>query len=131
MSDKKQFQKHPNRKVKSTAPAVALSPEERAKLRAALEKAEADRKAEVERIQLYGEAVPKMSHRQLRSELVKTIRREHIGKPPQPQAGLTIALASVFLTVLDNTKTVGVFDNGKRPRPDQINPNGRLHFSLR
>lgn len=118
MSDKKPFKKN----VKKAPAAVVLTAEQQAELRAALEKAAAERKAEQERLELYGKAVPKMSHRQLRGELVRTIKREHAGKPPQPQAGLTIAIASILLTVLDNTKTVV----DKRTRPDQINPFGVL-----
>src|SRR6266403_2264264 len=122
MSDK-QKHKNPKQYSKQKAPADVLSPEEQAKLRAALEKEAADRKAEQQCIELYGKSVPKMSHRQLRGELVRLIKREHSGKPPVPQAGLNICLASIFLTVLDNTHTVVE----KSTRPDQINPNGRLH----
>lgn len=100
MSDKKQ-----NRHQKPKAP--ALTPEQQ---------------AERERIELYGKNVQTMSHRQLRRELYKSVRREYAGKPPQPQAGLTIALGTVLLSVLDNTRTTPVTDDGRRLRKDQINP---------
>lgn len=117
MSDKKPFKKKP---VKQQAPPQTV--EERAAALAAHEKAQAEAKAERERVELYGKALPKMSHCQLRGELRRTIKREYAGKPPQPQAGLTIAWASVLLAVLDNTKTVVE----KHTRPDQINPWGKL-----
>jgi hypothetical protein len=116
MSDKKPFKKP----AKLQAPPQTA--EERAAALVAREKAVAEAKAERERVELYGKALPKMSHRQLRGELRRTIRREHAGKPPQPQAGLTIAWATVLAAVLDNTKTVV----DKHTRPDQINPWGKL-----
>ena len=112
MNDKKNRQKKPQ---------VVLSAEDLVAQQAAREKAQAEQKAERERIDLYGKATNKMSHRQLRSELVKTIRREYAGKPPEPQAGLTIAFATILLTVLDNTKT-----GETRLRDDQKNPFGKL-----
>lgn len=134
MSDKPQ---HKNPKQHSKRPpqkkAPTLTPEEQAKVLAAQQKAVEEAKAEQQRIELYGKNVEKMSHRQLRGELRRLIRREYAGKPPEPQAGLNIALASVFLTVLDNTKTVPVFDFHKDGTPkriarrDQINPFGVLH----
>jgi len=108
------------RHLKKKAP--ALTPEEQAKFLADKAAAEAAAKAERERIELYGKALPNLSHRQLRSELVKTVKREYAGRPPQPQAGLTIAFATVLLAVLDNTRTAE-----KKLRPDQINPKGKLH----
>ena len=124
MSDKKPH-KNPKtsqkRHLQKQAP--PLTAEQKAAALAAREKEVAEAKAEQERVELYGKSVPKMSHRQLRGEFVRLIRREHSGKPPEPQAGLNIALASVFLTVLDNTHTVVE----KSTRPNQINPNGRLH----
>lgn len=100
-SNHKPHQKH--KKVATPPP----SPEQLAAAKAAAEKAEADAKAERERIALYGKAVEKMSHRQLRSELKKTIRREHFkeGGKRHPVAGLNIAFGTVLLAVLDNTKT--------------------------
>jgi hypothetical protein len=117
MSDKK-HQKRPHPKKKQ---APQLSPEEKAVLLAAMQKAAEEREAERQRIELYGKAVGKMSHRQLRGELVRAVKREYAGKPPQPQAGMNICLASIFLTVLDNTRT-----EAKGLRPDQINPFGKL-----
>jgi len=108
--------RHPQKK------AAPLTPEEQAKVLAAQQKAAEEAKAERERVELFGKAVQKMSHRQLRGELRRSIRREYAGKPPEPQAGLTICLGTIFLAVLDNTKTA---HNGLRS--DQINPNGRLH----
>lgn len=101
---------------------ASLTPEEKEKLLAAQAVAAEEAKAERERVELYGKSVEKMSHRQLRGELVRAIKREHSGKPPVPQAGLTIAWASVLLAVLDNTKTV----MDKHTRPSQINPWGKL-----
>jgi|SRR5882724_4934405 len=124
----KQHSKRPPQKK-----APALTPEEQLKVLAAQQKAAEEANAERQRIELYGRSVEKMSHRQLRGEFVRLIRREHAGKPPEPQPGLNIALASVFLTVLDNTKTSRVFETDKKgnptrvARPDQINPFGMLH----
>lgn len=109
------------------------TPEEQAKIVAAQQQAAAEEKAERERIELYGKSVRKMSHRQLRGELHRAVRREYSGKPAEPQAGLNICLASIFLTVLDNTKTSEIFETHedgtpKRvARPDQINPKFSLH----
>ena len=113
-SNHKPHQKH--KKVATPPP----SPEQLAAAKAAAEKAEADAKAERERIALYGKAVEKMSHRQLRSELTKTIRREHFkeGGKKLPVAGLTITFGTVLLAVLDNTRTA----SDVRLRKDQINP---------
>src|SRR5882672_3981809 len=83
---------------------VELTPEQQAAVTAAFEKSVADAKAEAERIHLYGASVEKMSHQQLRRELVKTIKREYAGRPPEPQPGLNILFGTVLLTVLDNTK---------------------------
>jgi hypothetical protein len=119
--------------LKPQKKAPALTPEEQAAYLAEQKLAAEEREKERQRVELYGKSVEKMSHRQLSAELRKTIRREHTGKPPQPQAGLTIALASILSIVFDNTKTTPVFETDKkgRPtrtaRPDQINPNGRLH----
>jgi hypothetical protein len=88
------------------APVKQLTAEEQAAYIAAQAARVAELKAEQERLHLYGATLPKLSFRQLRGELVRTIKREHSGKPPEPQAGLTIAFASVLLTVLENTKTV-------------------------
>jgi len=116
MIDKNQ-KRHLNKK------APVLTPEEQAKVLADKQAAAAEAEKERQRIELYGKAVPKMSHRQLRGELRRLIKREYSGKPPQPQAGLNIALGTIFLTVLENTKTVVE----KHTRPDQINPFGVLH----
>jgi hypothetical protein len=119
------------RKSKAPVP-VKITPEEAAKIIAARQQAEKEANEEAERVRLYGYAVEKMSHRQLRAELTKTIKREHVGRPPEPIPGLTIAFASVLLTVLDNTKTNLVFDTDKNGKPtrvarlDQINQIGRL-----
>ncbi len=121
MSDKKPH-KNPKGKHQFKKLAPVLTPEEKEKALAAQLKAAEEAKAERERVELYGKSVEKMSHRQLRGELRRTIRREHAGKPPEPQAGLTICLASILLTVLDNTKTVV----DKHTRRDQINPFGKL-----
>src|SRR5713226_7308713 len=100
---------------------VSLTPEEQAAVLVAQQKADAEAKVERERVELFGKSVQKMSHRQLRGELRRAIRREYTGKPPEPQAGLNICLATIFLVVFDNTKTA---DNTLRR--DQINPNNRL-----
>lgn len=96
MSDKKPH-------LKKKAP--ALTPEEQAAALATFEKRQAEEKAERERIEIYGKSLSRMPQRQLQGELRRTIRREYAGKPPQPQAGLTIAFATVLATVLKNTKT--------------------------
>ena len=116
MSDKK------NRNQKQ--PAQKLTPEEIAAQQAAKEKAAADAAAERERVELYGKNVQNMSHRQLRAELTKTIRREHTkdGGKRVPIAGQTIAFATALLAVLDNTCTTPVTDGGRRLRKDQLNP---------
>lgn len=92
-----------NRHQKSAPP---LTSEEQKAALAEKEARLAELKAEQERLRLYGAALPKLSHRQLRGELVRSVKREYAGKPPQPQAGLTIALSTVLLTVLENTKTL-------------------------
>lgn len=131
MSDKQKHKNPRTRHPQKLAPKV--TPEEQAKILAAQEQAEKERNEEAERVRLYGYAVEKMSHRQLRSELVKTIKREHAGRPPEPIPGLTIAFAAVLLTVLDNTRTSPVFETDKNGKPtrvarlDQINQLGRLH----
>jgi hypothetical protein len=120
-------------KRKKPVKAAPLTPEEQAKVIAAREQAEKEANEEQARIRLYSKSVEKMSHRQLRSELVKAIKREHAGRPPEPIPGLTIAIASVMLLVLDNTKTSTVFDTDSKGRPtrvarlDQINKLGTLH----
>ena len=121
MSDK---QKHKNPRIRQNQKfqAAPQTAEERAAALAAHQKAEAEAKVERERIELFGKSVGKMSHRQLRGELKRLIRREYSGKPPVANAGLTIGLGAVLLAVLDNTKTVP----DKHTRPDQINPFGKL-----
>lgn len=122
MSDKP----HKNKKhhLKSAPP---LTLEEQAKVLAEVKERQAASKAERERVELYGRSTEKMSHRQLRGELSRTIKREYSGKPPEPQAGLNILLGTVLLSVLDNTKTVVE----KYTRPNQINPIGKLGWSPR
>lgn len=121
MSDKpKNPKQHSKSPLQKMAPTLTL--EEQAKVLAEVLAAKAKAIEERQRVELYGKNVEKMSHRQLRGELRRLIRREHAGKPPEPQAGLNIALASVFLTVLNNTKTVV----DKHTRRDQINPQGKL-----
>ena len=114
MSDKKPQHRKPFKQ------AAIPTPEEQAAILAAKQKAAEEAKAERERVELYGKAVEKMSHLQLRRELVKTIRREHFkeGGKRVPVAGQTILLSTVLLAVLDNTKTAE-----DRLRPDQKNPN--------
>jgi hypothetical protein len=124
MSDKKPHKNKDKRQLQKKAP--ILTPEEQAAQLAAMQKAAEEREAERQRVELYGKNVEKMSHRQLRGELRRTIRREYSGKPPVPNAGLTIALGSILLTVLDNTKSVPVLEGGRRLRKDQINPFGVL-----
>lgn len=97
MSDKK-----PRHQKK---PVVQLTPEQLAEQKVAREKAAAEAKAEQERLQLFSKRVDKMTHKQLAGELRRTIKREYAGKPPQPQAGLTILYSTVLLTVLENTQT--------------------------
>jgi hypothetical protein len=127
VSNQSQYNK---KQAKKKAP--QLTPEEQAKVLAAQQAAAKEAENERERVELYGKSVEKMSHRQLRSELVKTIKREYAGKPPEPQAGMTIAFASILLTVFDNTKTSTVFETDRKgkptrvARPDQINPHGKL-----
>lgn len=108
--------------------APALTVEEQATQKAARLKAAEELEKERQRIELYGKSVEKMSHRQLRAELKKAIKREHAGRPPEPQAGLPIAFATIFLNVLDNTVTSPIFEthaNGapkRMARFDQLNP---------
>ncbi len=90
-------------------PVVHLTPEQIEANKLAIAARQAELKAEQERIALFGAAVKKMSDNQLRGELRGAIRRE---RRPDPEtrkmghhAGLTVALASVLLTVLDNTQS--------------------------
>jgi hypothetical protein len=103
VSDKKPSQKRHQR----TAPKVALTPEQEAQLKASAAKAEADRLAEAKRLQDWGKFVEKATIPQLKGEIRRIIRKEHVkvGKDLyEPQAGLTIAFATVFATILDTTK---------------------------
>lgn len=90
-------------------PAVQLTVEQVAELAAARKKAEDERKAEQERIMLYGKMLPKLSDNQIRGELRRIRRAE--GRPdpetrrPGFHAGLTIAFATVLETVFKNTQT--------------------------
>lgn len=85
--------------------ALVLTPEEQAQILATQKLAAEEREKERQRIELYGKSLPKLSYRQLRGELKRLIRREHAGKPPEPQAGLTIALGVILSEVLSNTQT--------------------------
>jgi hypothetical protein len=78
---------------------------------------QASRQAAREAAELYGKRLPSLSHRQLCSELKRTIRQERNGKN-QFNPGLTIAFATVLSTVLENTNT-------------PTNPFGRLAPYLR
>lgn len=92
---------------KQTQP--ALTPEQAAALKAAFEKAEAEQKAEKERLRLWEANVEKLSVPQLRGEIRRGIRREHtkIGKGVyEPVPGLSIAFLTVFDTLLSTTKTL-------------------------
>lgn len=100
----KQSTKNPRSRHQKPVP-KALTPEEEAKILADLAKAEEERKAEEQRVLLYGKALTKMSHRQLRGELRRAIKREYAGRPPVPQAGQNILLSTILLTVFDNTQT--------------------------
>jgi hypothetical protein len=92
-------------------PKVTLTPEQKAA-------AEADAKARQLQLEAYDRSLTKMTHRQLRGELRRAVKSEYAGKPPEPQAGLKIAFATILSAVLDNT---GSWDH--RLRPDQRNPN--------
>ena len=75
--------------------------------------------------------LPHLSHRQLRGELRCIERGERIGKGSF-RPGQRIAFATALLAVLDVTKTAPLFETNNKgktrtARPDQINPNGRLH----
>ena len=111
-----------NQKRHKKTPIAVLTPEQIAANKAAREQAEAEAKAEQERIELYGKSVQTMSHRQLRSELKKAIKREHVKEAgrrrPVPVAGLTIAFGSILLAVLDSTRTAP----DPKLRKDQFNP---------
>lgn len=98
-----------------------LSPEEAAKLKAAIEKAELERKAEAERLANWGKSVETMDQRQLHGEVKRLLRQERtkVGKGVyEPIAGLTVAFATIFDTVLTTTKT-------------KENPFGRLSCYVR
>jgi len=97
--------KNPRTRQNQKPQAAPLTPEEREAALAAHVKKQAEEKAERQRLELFGKSVEKMSHRQLRGELVRTIKREHAGKPPVPQAGLTILYSTVLLALLENTQT--------------------------
>lgn len=94
--------------------APILTAEQKTQVLADVKKRQEEAKAERERVELYGRSLPRLRHHQLVKELKKVVRREYAGKPPQPQAGLTIALGAILLTVLENTNT-----------PE--NPFGKLH----
>jgi hypothetical protein len=104
MSDRKQHVSDRNhKKHQKLAPALTL--EQQALVLVAWKKAQEEAKAERERIELFGKSLFKLSHRQLQGELRRAVKREYAGKPPQPQAGLSIALASILSLVLENTST--------------------------
>lgn len=94
-----------------------------------------ERKAEEERLKVYGASVPKMSHRQVVSELKKQIRSRFVGKPPVlvGNEGLNVAEAVASLIVLENTITVPAFETDEKgnvtrvARMDQINRLGYIH----
>jgi hypothetical protein len=115
--------KKPNQKRKKVNLPTS-TPEQIAANKAAAEKAEAEAKAERERVELYAKSAEKMSHRQLSAELKKTVRREHVkeGGKRVPVAGLTIAFATILSAMLDNTSTSPVTEDGRRLRKDQLNP---------
>ena len=101
---------NPNQKRhRKPAPVQAMSAEDKAALAAAIAKADAEKKAEAERIATFEARVPHMSHRQLSAEIERTlVRKEHvkIGKGLyEPQPGLTIAFGTVLGIVLAGTKT--------------------------
>lgn len=103
MSDRKQHVSDRNhKKHQKLAPALTL--EQQALVLVAWKKAQEEAKAERERIELFGKSLFKLSHRQLQGEL-RRMKREYVGKPPQPQSGLNIALASILSLVLENTNT--------------------------
>src|SRR5579859_3379318 len=104
MEDSKKA-KHQDQKRHAKSKKVELTPEQQAALQAAAEKTAADKKAEAERVELYGKNLEKMTYHQLHSEVKKTIRREHtkVGKGHyEPLAGLTIAYATIFDAMLTN-----------------------------
>lgn len=131
MGDSKQkpYKKHSKPKPKK----IELTPEQQVAAAAARALQVAAEAVERERVELYGKNVKVMSHRQLRRELAKTIKREYSGRPPEPQAGLNILFGTVLLAVLDRTITSPVFEADKDGKPtrvarlDQINQLGRLH----
>jgi hypothetical protein len=80
------------------------------------------RKESAERLQAYDKHIQGMSFRQLRGEL----RREAC--KPSDTSFLTSGIAGIMLTVLENTKTLDVFEHPRRiARKDQINPYHKLH----
>jgi hypothetical protein len=105
MSDKK-----PHKKPLKQA--VVLTEEAKAAILLLRAKALADEKAERERIEFWAKSLPKLTQGQLVKELKRVVRKEYVGK--EPQAGLTIGLGTILLTVLENTNT-----------PE--NPFGKLH----
>lgn len=110
--------KNPGQKRHQRKPVMkqVLTPEEQEALKAAIEKAAADKKAEQERIADWEKRVEKMTPNQLRSEVKRIIRHEHVkvGKGIyDPKPGFTIAFATVFDTILETTNS-------------RENPKGRL-----
>jgi ribosomal protein L33 len=102
-----------NPKQKQKAPKVVLTPEQ-------IAARELAQKEERIRLEKYDYSLTKMSHRQLTSEIKRTIRGEHVkeGNKRVPVPGLTIAFATILGTVLANSKTME-----PRLRKDQFNPN--------
>lgn len=103
--------KNPNQKrhMKKPVVKVELTPEQIAAQKAATLKAQAEAKAEAERFDLWQKEVPKMTTAQIKGEVRRLLKREHVkvGKDQyEPLPGLTIAFATVFSTVLDSTKTL-------------------------
>jgi len=105
------------RAPKQRQPKVVLTPEQ-------IAERELARKEENLRLEQYEASVGKMSHRQLRGELRRTIRGESTkeGNKRVPVPGLTITFATILAAVLDNSKTLET-----KLRADQKNPSGRLH----
>lgn len=113
--------KKPNqaRHAKKAVP-VVLTAEQAAAQKAAALKAAEEAKAEAERFLVWEKQVPKMSTQQIKGEVRRLLKREHVkvGKDQyEPLAGLTIAFASVFDTILNSTHTLyNRYDKPERNR---------------
>jgi len=97
---------HPNQKRHSKKPPLP-SPEEQAKIQAALEAEKKAALAESERVQKWGESLPKMTFRQLNGAIRRFIPRPRKrGEEPKSVAGLiNVAEAICLNIVLNDTKT--------------------------